>query len=75
LSDYLSEQPRDRGTGDTAIGRLLGQVEAREELADQLEAEFDREILDQALRRVQTMVPGFTRGNGSGSKPIRQHVG
>jgi RNA polymerase sigma-70 factor (ECF subfamily) len=57
LSDYLSEQPRDRGTGDTAIGRMLGQVEAREELAAQLEAEFDREILDQALRRVQTIVP------------------
>jgi RNA polymerase sigma factor (sigma-70 family) len=57
LSDYLSEQPREKGTGDTSIGRLLGQVEAREELAAQLEAEFDREILDEALRRVQTIVP------------------
>ncbi len=57
LSDYLSEQPRDRGTGDTAIGLLLGQVEAREELAAQLEAEFDHEILDEALRRVRATVP------------------
>jgi RNA polymerase sigma factor (sigma-70 family) len=52
LSDFLSER-REQGSGDTGILKLLQNVEAREGLAQQLEAEFDQELLEEALRRVR----------------------
>jgi len=57
LSDFLTERRREQGSGDSAIVRLLENVEAREDLARQVEDEFDRELLDEALRRVRGRVP------------------
>ncbi len=56
LCDFLAERQREQGSGDSAIVRLLENVEAREELIRRLEAEFDRELLEEALRRVQGQV-------------------
>ena len=41
LVDYLAEQRRQQGSGDTAIIRLLENVQAREDLAREMEAEYD----------------------------------
>jgi RNA polymerase sigma factor (sigma-70 family) len=57
LSDFLTERQRQQGSGDSAIVRLLDNLEAREGLALQVEAEFDRELLDEALKRVRARVP------------------
>jgi RNA polymerase sigma factor (sigma-70 family) len=57
LCDFLSERQRDRASGDSAVVRLLENVEAREGLARQFEAEFDQELLEEALRRVHARVP------------------
>src|SRR5437588_4252925 len=57
LSDFLSERQRDQGSGDSEVLRLLANVEAREGVVRQLEAEFDQELLEEALRRVQQCVP------------------
>jgi len=57
LSDFLDARRPDQGTGDSAILRLLANVEAREGLARQLEAEYDQELLEEALRRVRPRVP------------------
>lgn len=56
LADYLADRRRVQGSGDTAIVRLLEDLQARETLAQQLEAEFDRELLDEALNRVRERV-------------------
>lgn len=57
LTDYLAEKGPDQGSGDSAILRLLANVEAREGLIRQLEAEFDQELLEAALRQVRPRVP------------------
>jgi RNA polymerase sigma factor (sigma-70 family) len=57
LSDYLGDRRRQQGSGDSAVVRLLENLEGREGLALQLEAEFDRELLDEALKRVRQSVP------------------
>jgi RNA polymerase sigma-70 factor (ECF subfamily) len=57
LADFLAEEQRERGSGDTAILRLLANVEAREGLARQVEAEFDQELLEEALKRVRERTP------------------
>jgi RNA polymerase sigma-70 factor (ECF subfamily) len=57
LCDFLTERQRAQGSGDSHIVRLLDNVEAREGLAQQLEAEFDQELLEEALRRVRAQVP------------------
>jgi len=56
LSDFLAER-REQGSGDTDVLRLLANVETREGLVRQLEAEFDQELLEEALRRVEPRVP------------------
>ncbi len=56
LCDFLAERQREQGSGDSAIVRLLNSVEAREELVRHLEAEFDQELLEEALRRIQGRV-------------------
>jgi RNA polymerase sigma factor (sigma-70 family) len=57
LNDFLTERRREQGSGDSDVVRLLESVEARDELVAQLEAEFDRELLEEALRLVQPCVP------------------
>jgi RNA polymerase sigma-70 factor (ECF subfamily) len=57
LSDYVAERGRDHGSGDSEVLRLLANVEAREGLVRQLEAEYDQELLEEALRRVRPQVP------------------
>jgi RNA polymerase sigma-70 factor (ECF subfamily) len=56
LSDFLAER-REQGSGDSGILHLLQNIEAYEGLARQLEAEFDQELLEEALRRVRPRVP------------------
>ncbi len=46
-----SRQHRTAGSGDTDVLQLLETIEAREELAKKLEAAFDQELLDEAMRR------------------------
>jgi RNA polymerase sigma factor (sigma-70 family) len=53
LLDFLAERGRDRGSGDSQVLRLLESVEARESLVRQLEAEYDQELFEEALRRVR----------------------
>lgn len=57
LCDYLEARRREQGSGDSDILRLLANVEAREGLVRQVEEEFDRELLDIALRRVRQRAP------------------
>jgi RNA polymerase sigma-70 factor (ECF subfamily) len=57
LLDFLDEKRRGAGTGNSEVMRLLENIEAREGLAQQVEAEFDRELLEIALREVQPIVP------------------
>ena len=45
------------GSGDSRVQEWLQTVEARDDLAAQLEAEFDRELLDEAMARVRLRVP------------------
>lgn len=56
LCDFLAERKREQGSGDTAVVRLLENVEAREELVQQLQAEYTQELLENALRRVRSQV-------------------
>jgi len=57
LVDYLAEQRRERGSGETALIRLLENVQAREDLVREMEAEYERELFDEALKRVRERVP------------------
>jgi RNA polymerase sigma-70 factor (ECF subfamily) len=58
ICDYLAEQSkRDQGSGDSAILRLLESVAAQDGLAEAVEAEYERELLAEALRRVMPCVP------------------
>src|SRR5207237_4301790 len=52
-------QARERpglGSGDSHVANLLDSAEAREDLGKQLEEEFDRELLEQAMLRVRLRV-------------------
>ncbi len=51
-----SWQRPGRGSGDSEVGRILQDVQAREDLVKHLESEFDREILEEAMRRVRLRV-------------------
>jgi RNA polymerase sigma factor (sigma-70 family) len=56
-SDFLESQRRPGlGSGDSRVGYILQSVEAREDLVKHLEAEFDREILEEAMGRVRLRV-------------------
>lgn len=57
LCDSHAARRRHGGSGGSDILRLLENVEAREGLVQQLEAEFDQELLDKALRHIQPRVP------------------
>jgi RNA polymerase sigma-70 factor (ECF subfamily) len=57
LTDFLDGRGRaERGSGDSRVGRFLDTVEARADLVQQLEEEFDRELLHEAMTRVRLRV-------------------
>src|SRR5262249_28533577 len=57
LSDHLAERRRPgRGSGDSAVLEILDKVEVRADLVERLKEEFDRELLAEALARVQGRV-------------------
>ncbi len=56
-SDFFSGRERPGlGSGDSHVARLLQNVEAREDLIKHFEEEFDRELLQEAMQRVQFRV-------------------
>ncbi len=56
-SDYLRDRERGiRGSADSAVASLLQTQEAREDLVERLNAEFDLELLDEAMLRVRLRV-------------------
>jgi RNA polymerase sigma factor (sigma-70 family) len=56
-SDFLqSRQKPGLGSGDSLVGQVLLNAEAREDLLQHLEQEFDREILEEAMLRVRLRV-------------------
>jgi RNA polymerase sigma-70 factor (ECF subfamily) len=59
--DFLDGRKRSTtGSGDSAVFRLLDSVEARDELIRQMDDEYDRELLEQAMGRVRLRVQEHT---------------
>jgi RNA polymerase sigma-70 factor (ECF subfamily) len=55
--DFLETRQRPgRGSGDSEVVDMLHSVEARADLVQHLEAEFDREVLEEAMVRVRLRV-------------------
>jgi len=55
--DFLEGRRRpDAGSGDTDVTEALASVEARDDLADRLQREFDQEALELATERVRQRV-------------------
>jgi RNA polymerase sigma-70 factor (ECF subfamily) len=55
--DFLASRPaRERGSGDSAVLDLLQSVADRDDLAQQLEEQFDSELLEDATVRVRLRV-------------------
>jgi len=58
LADFLAERRRPGlGSGDSAVAAMLESVQARTDLLAELQEEFDREVLEEALTRVRLKVP------------------
>jgi RNA polymerase sigma factor (sigma-70 family) len=57
LCDFLAERQRAHASGDSALVRVLDNLESREGLAREVEAEFHQEVLAEALKRVRERVP------------------
>ena len=56
-SDFVEFRQRaGRGSGDSDVIDILHSIEARDDLAKQIEEEFDREILEEAMARVRLRV-------------------
>jgi RNA polymerase sigma-70 factor (ECF subfamily) len=56
-SDFVASRQRaGRGSGDTEVLRWLHTAETRDDLVCRLEEEFDRELLEEAMVRVQLRV-------------------
>jgi len=56
-SDFLESRQRPGlGSGDSQVGQFLNNTQARDDLLQHLEQEFDREILDEAMHRVRLRV-------------------
>jgi RNA polymerase sigma factor (sigma-70 family) len=56
-SDFVEGRQRPGlGSGDSRVGVLLHSLEAREDLLKQLDEEFDRELLEEAMGRVRLRV-------------------
>src|SRR5262249_34560722 len=61
LSDFLEDRKRSTpARGDSGILGLLGSLEARENMLQRVEAEFDSEILDAATVQVRLRVEPHT---------------
>jgi RNA polymerase sigma-70 factor (ECF subfamily) len=59
--DFLEGQKRPgAGSGESGVRALLEAVEARDDLAGLLEAELDRELLEEAMARVRLRVEART---------------
>jgi RNA polymerase sigma-70 factor (ECF subfamily) len=59
--DFLESRRRaGAGSGDSLVLQALDSVEAREDLAQHLDVEFDRELLAEAMARVQARVEPHT---------------
>jgi RNA polymerase sigma-70 factor (ECF subfamily) len=59
--DYVDQhKAMETGTGDSHVLRLLESAPAREDLVRHLDEEFDRELLDKAVERVQQRVEPHT---------------
>ncbi len=59
--DFLDRRRRaGLGSGDSAVLEQLGTVEARENLEQQLQELFDREVLEEAMARVRRRVAPHT---------------
>jgi RNA polymerase sigma-70 factor (ECF subfamily) len=59
--DFLTARQRvTPGSGDDAVLAQLGSVEARKDLLQQLEEEYDRELLDEATARIRLRVQPHT---------------
>ena len=57
LSDFVEGRARaGLGSGDSVVGRMLDNVEARTDLEQHLQEEFDRELLEEAMTRVRLRV-------------------
>src|SRR5438874_2825236 len=56
LSDFCDARARLATAGGSAVVEVLQTVEAREDLVRQLEDEFDREVLEEAVARVRARV-------------------
>jgi RNA polymerase sigma-70 factor (ECF subfamily) len=57
LSNFLESRPRlGQGSGDSQVRQMLDSVEARQDLLQRLEEEFDRELLEVAMTRVRLRV-------------------
>ncbi len=56
-SDFLESRQRPGlGSGDSRVQDILGSVAVRDDLVEQLKAEFDRELLEEAMARVRMRV-------------------
>jgi RNA polymerase sigma-70 factor (ECF subfamily) len=56
-SDFVESQKRPgRGSGDTQMHDLLHTLEARDDLVKHLDEQFDQELLQEAMNRVQQRV-------------------
>jgi RNA polymerase sigma-70 factor (ECF subfamily) len=59
--DFVTEAGyRTRGSGDTSVLDQLQSIAAREDLAARVEATFDKELLETALRRARARVAAAT---------------
>ncbi|HEY1378782.1 MAG TPA: sigma-70 family RNA polymerase sigma factor [Gemmataceae bacterium] len=59
--DFLEGRRRpDAGSGDSAVADALAAVEARDDLTDRLQREFDQEVLELATERVRARVEPHT---------------
>lgn len=60
--DFLSQRSRrtDNASGDSAVLQMLNSVEAREGMLQQLEEEWNRELLEDAMQRVRARVRPHT---------------
>ncbi len=56
-SDFLESRQRPGlGSGDSRVQGILGTIAARDDLVEHLKAEFDRELLEEAMARVRLRV-------------------
>jgi RNA polymerase sigma-70 factor (ECF subfamily) len=59
--DLAAERRRARlGVGDESMAMLLASLEASDDLIEQLDAEFRREVMDRAMERVRQRVSART---------------